>query len=57
MEEIIKSKKELSKEIERLINEFMSKHGGMGIDIETLAFWDGNKKGKKTYKVNVSLSI
>ena len=57
MEELIKDKKELSNEIGRLINEFMSKHGDMTIDIETSATWDGNKEGKRTYLVKVILSI
>jgi hypothetical protein len=57
MEEIIKAKKELSNEIERLVNEFMSKHGDMAIDIETASTWDGNKQGNQTYLVKVILSI
>lgn len=57
MEEIIKDKKELSNEITRLINEFMSKHGDMGIDIETSATWNGHKEGKQTYFAKVVLSI
>lgn len=57
MEKLIKSKKELSAEVEKLINEFMLTHGDMGIDIDVLASWDGNKAGKMSYKVKVTLSI